>query len=187
MSDPDPNDLGEALGSVLGLTKVDHVALAVRDLERALELYVGVLGGRFVLGGDNDETGNRVVHVALGGFKLELLSPLRSGTLLDRTLEARGEGMHHITAVVADLPRAITALTEHGIEVTGTDLSNPIWCETFVRPRHNNGLLMQLVTTTREWGLPVDGIGLEEVLAGDVTFRHAWPCRRTSLVGREGS
>jgi len=166
-----------AAGAV-GTHKLDHVAVAVRDVEHALGLYVDALGAEFVLGGDNDETGNRVVHLALGGFKVELLQPLVPDNLLARTIERRGEGFHHVTFVVDDVAEAINALGEAGVATTGTDLDNPIWRETFVRPRDASGALLQLVATTRDWSSPVDGIGVDDVLAGRVVFEQAWPCWR---------
>lgn len=158
--------------------RFDHVALAVSEAEKALELFVGLLGGRFVLGGDNDETGNRIIHLAMGGFKVELMQPLRPDNLLARTIDKRGEGFHHITMVVDDLEQTVDSFGAAGLELTGTDLTNPIWQETFVRPRDAGGGLIQLVTTDRDWGQPVDGIELDDVLAGRVEFRDAWPCWR---------
>jgi methylmalonyl-CoA/ethylmalonyl-CoA epimerase len=159
--------------------RLDHVAVAVRDAERAVELYVDTLGGRFILGGDNDETGNRIIHLALGGFKVELMQPLRPDSVLARSIDRRGEGFHHATMVMDDLEETLEALDVAGVEVVGTDLSNPAWRETFVRPRDSGGALLQLVTTDRDWSRPVDGIGLHDVLAGRVEFRDAWPCWRS--------
>jgi methylmalonyl-CoA/ethylmalonyl-CoA epimerase len=158
--------------------RLDHVAVAVRDAERAVELYVDTLGGRFILGGDNDETGNRIVHLSLGGFKVELMQPLRPDSALARSIDKRGEGFHHATMVVEDLEESVETLGGAGIEVVGTDLSNPTWRETFVRPRDAGGALLQLVTTDRDWSKPVDGIGLHDVLVGRVEFQDAWPCWR---------
>jgi methylmalonyl-CoA/ethylmalonyl-CoA epimerase len=158
--------------------RLDHVAVAVRDAERAVELYVDALGGRFILGGDNDETGNRIIHLALGGFKVELMQPLRPDSALARSIDKRGEGFHHATMVVDDLEQTVETLGGAGIEVVGTDLSNPTWRETFVRPRDSGGALLQLVTTDRDWSKPVDGIALDDVLAGRVGFQDAWPCWR---------
>lgn len=165
-------------GNARGVQKLDHVAVAVRDARKALDLYVGLLGAQFVLGGDNDETGNRIIHLALGGFKVELMQPLRADNLLARTIDSRGEGFHHATFVVDDLAHTVDSFEAAGIHLTGTDLANPIWRETFVRPRDAGGALLQLVSTDRDWSQPVDGIQLDDVLAGRVEFKAAWPCWR---------
>lgn len=162
--------------------RFDHVAVAVRDAEAALDLYVGLLGGRFVLGGDNDETGIRIIHLTLGGFKLELMQPLRPDSLLSAFIERRGEGFHHVTMVVGDLLATVDTLEAAGIQTVGIDLSNLAWREVFVRPRDAGGALVQVVTTDQDWSRPVDGIGLEDVLSGRVQFRDAWPCWRKDEV-----
>lgn len=173
--------LVEGVGGLVGVNRLDHVAVAVRDAQQAVDLYVGALGAEFVMGGDNDETGNRILHFRLGGFKLEVMQPLRPDALLAPFVENRGEGFHHLTFVVDDLPAAIDALDRAGLATTGTDLTNPIWRETFIRPRDAGGALVQLVTTTRDWSHTVDAIALDDVLAGRVHFREAWPCWRDGV------
>lgn len=163
--------------------RFDHVAVAVRDARPSLDLYLGVFGGKFVLGGDNHDTGNRVIHLSLGGFKLEILQPLRADSHLAATIDKRGEGFHHVTLVVDDLPETMHAVEAAGLGLTGTDLTNPIWQETFLRPRDASGALVQLVSTDRDWSRPVDGIELEDVLAGRVGFQDAWPCWLESTEG----
>lgn len=174
---PEDTSFVSAVGAA-GVGRIDHVAVAVRDAEKALALYVDALGATFVLGGDNDETGNRIIHLAMGGFKVELLQPLVPDNLLARTIDRRGEGFHHVTFVVDDVAHSVRALDEAGVATTGTDLGNPIWRETFVHPRDAGGALLQLVSTTRDWSGPVDGIRVDDVLAGRVVFQHAWPCWR---------
>jgi methylmalonyl-CoA/ethylmalonyl-CoA epimerase len=176
---PEPGALTHPLADQDRLVRrFDHVAVAVRDIRKALDLYVGLLGARFVLGGDNDETGNRIIHLTLGGFKVELMQPLRPDTVLARTIDRRGEGFHHITMVVGDLQETVDSFEAAAIELVGTDLTNSTWRETFVRPRDAGGALLQLVTTDRDWSRPVDGIQVDDVLAGRVAFEDAWPCWR---------
>lgn len=165
-------------GDATRVRRLDHVAIAVRDLDRAWALFGKTLGGRFVTGGDNDETGIRLLHLYLGGFKLELMQPLRADSLLARTLDRRGEGMHHMTFVVDDVSMTVDALSAAGYPMTGTDLSNPVWRETFVKPMAAHGALLQFVDTTRDWSKGVDGVDLATVLRGGAVFLDAVPCVR---------
>ncbi|WP_285785975.1 VOC family protein [Microbispora sp. NBRC 16548] len=170
-------------GDATSVRRLDHVAVAVRDLDRAWALFGETLGGRFVTGGDNDETGIRLLHLYLGGLKIELVQPLRTDSLLARTLERRGEGMHHITFVVDDVSVTVDALSAAGYPMTGTDLSNPVWRETFVKPAATHGALLQFVDTTRDWSKGVDGVDLATVLRGGAVFLDAVPCARQAALG----
>ncbi|GGJ35293.1 hypothetical protein GCM10010121_053150 [Streptomyces brasiliensis] len=178
LSEAVPDAVPEAVGDAVGVRRLDHVALAVRDLDRAWAMFGETLGGRFVTGGDNDETGIRLLHLHLGGFKIELMQPLRADSLVSHTLDRRGEGMHHVTFVVDDLGTTVDVLPVAGYPLTGTDLSNPVWRETFVRPSATQGALVQFVDTTRDWSQGVDGVDLDTVLRGGAVFRGAVPCVR---------
>src|SRR4051794_4576163 len=116
------------------IQKVDHVAIAVEDMAAAMPLFRDALGGRFISGGDNDDTGIRLMHLMLPGFKLELLAPLRDDSILAHSLERRGPGFHHMTFFVDDVEATVDALEGDGFSVTGTDLASQNWSETFLKP-----------------------------------------------------
>jgi methylmalonyl-CoA/ethylmalonyl-CoA epimerase len=162
---------------------IDHVAVAVESIEEALALFGGVLGGTFVSGGDDDESGVRAVRVQLPGLRIELLQPLRDDTRLRAFLDRRGQGLHHLTMLVADLDEAIAQVEGAGFETTGTDRSRPWWQETYIRPRSGFGALIQLVETTERWDRPVEGLTVEDVLAG----RAIWSDGRAHLRSEGGA
>lgn len=162
---------------------IDHVAVAVESIEEALVLFQDVLGGSFVSGGDDDASGVRAVRVQLPGLRIELLQPLHDDTRLRAYLDARGQGLHHLTMLVADLDEAIAELEAQGFETTGTDRSRPWWMETYIRPRSGFGALIQIVETNERWDEPVEGLRIEDVLAG----RAIWADGRARLrPGGEG-
>lgn len=173
-----------ALGSLDGV-RFDHVGLVVRDVRAAAHLFIDVLGGEFLLGGDNHLTHNRVVQIALGGSKVELLQPLDEESALTAYLARRGEGFHHITLRVDDLERAVDQCREADVAPVEIDHSNPVWQEAFLSPRATGGTLLQLASSDRSWSEPLDGISLEQVLAGSIEFRDAWPVRRSSHAGTD--
>jgi methylmalonyl-CoA/ethylmalonyl-CoA epimerase len=160
--------------------KVDHVAIAVHDMTAAVRLFHDTLGGRFLTGGDYDDTGMRILHLALPGSKLELLQPLRSDSALQAHLDRRGPGFHHMTLFVDDLASSITVLEGSGFPVTGVDLSSPGWREAFLNPKASFGALLQFAETDRSWDEPTPGITLEDVLAGRVVWRDLVACLRSS-------
>jgi methylmalonyl-CoA/ethylmalonyl-CoA epimerase len=157
---------------------LDHIAIAVHDMSEAATLFVDLLGASLIAGGDNDGTGTRLMHLACGGFKLELMQPLRPDSLIAPRLEKSGPGFHHMTFVVDDLTETIDALDAVGIVAAGTDLSSPRWRETFLPPQRTFGTLLQLVDTTLRWDVPTVDYTLGDVLAGDVVWVDHIACLR---------
>jgi methylmalonyl-CoA/ethylmalonyl-CoA epimerase len=166
--------------------KVDHVAVSVPDLAEGARLFQDTLGGRFVTGGDNDDTGIRLVHFAFAGFKVELLQPLRDDSLLARTIRRKGTGFHHLTFVVDDVPATETVLERGGYPTTGTDVGNPKWCETFVRPTASFGALLQFASSTLDQDWSAEEFGLADVLAGRVVWHDTVACLRETVAERAG-
>lgn len=158
------------------ITKVDHIAIALEDISAAMPLFRDALGGRFIAGGDNLQTGVRLVHLMLPGFKLELMQSLRDDSILAPSMRRRGPGFHHMTFFVDDIPATVDAFSTAGFETTGTDVSSPNWSETFLRPRDSFGAMLQFVSTEREWDVPTRDFALEDVLAGRVQWRDFVPC-----------
>jgi methylmalonyl-CoA/ethylmalonyl-CoA epimerase len=160
------------------ISRVDHVAIALESVADAIPLFCGALGATFLTGGDNDETGIRLVHLQLPGLKLELLSPLRDDSLLAASLARRGPGFHHMTFFVDDVPQTVALLEADGFPTTGTDVSSPSWSETFLRPTASFGALLQFVSSTRTWGVATQDFTLDDVLAGRIVWRDFLACVR---------
>ncbi|MFD5747275.1 VOC family protein [Streptomyces sp. NPDC127033] len=157
---------------------VDHIGIAVPSVAEAVPLFVDLLGGRFLSGGDNDERGIRLLHLALGQFKIELLQPLRADAAVAAFLDGRGPGFHHLTLFVDDVPQTVEALAASGYAPTGTDTASPRWSETFLPPRATFGTLLQFTSTTTRWDVPAQDYGLRDVLAGRVVWRDYVACLR---------
>lgn len=157
---------------------LDHVAVALVDMAPAARLFIDVLGGRLLSGGDNDETRTRLMQVACGGFKVELMQPLHADTTLARHLGKRGEGLHHLTFMVDDVPSTVSSLDACGYDTVGTDTSPPNWAETFLSPRQSFGALIQFCATTLRFDVEADSYGVDDVLAGRVVWRDRVACLR---------
>lgn len=145
----------------------DHIAVAVRDLERAAVLYGDLLGGALVRGGDDIELGIRTMQFKYPpGVKVELLTPI-GDSYLARYLDKHGEGFHHATIFVADVHAAVAEFEEQGFDIVDFDPSMDTWQEAFVRPSSGFGALLQIVTSTSDWSAPVEGLTREGILAGE--------------------
>ena len=108
------------------IRKVDHVAIAVASIAETVPLFCDTLQGEFIAGGDNDDTGIRLVHLRLPGFKLELMQPLRADSFLQRHLDERGPGFHHMTFFVDDLRTTVAALDAGGEPEDSLLLGSPV-------------------------------------------------------------
>ncbi len=154
---------------MIGLSKLDHVSLAVRSLRDACRLFVDVLGAEFVGGGDNPKLDVKAVQLVLPpGTKIELLEPLGETSYLARYLDKHGEGIHHITVYVDDVAVAVAALEEAGYAVVDTDTETESWKETFLRPTSSFGALIQVAWARDRWDGGFEGIELDDVLEGRV-------------------
>lgn len=154
--------------STTGIRQVDHICLAVRDADRACRLFIDVMGGSFVGGGDNPALGVRAVQIKMGRIKVELLQPLEPGGYLDRYIDKHGEGFHHITMYVDDVAATDAALNEAGYGTVDLSTDRYDWKETFLRPSSAFGALIQLSTPSDPWPDQIPGITLQDVLQGRV-------------------
>ena len=135
---------------------IDHVALAVGDLDTVGHRWHDELGGR-VVGWSDGSPGYRSRQLRFrGGGKLELIAPVTRGDggFVDRFLDRFGQRIHHVTIKVDDLHEAISALTSAGLDVVDVQDADPTWQEAFLRPSQVGGLIVQVASTPHtddEW------------------------------------
>jgi len=127
---------------------VDHVGVAVKNLDEALSVYLDVLGfkllGVYVLA----ERKVRVAFLSTGGeTRIELLEPVGSDSPVAKFLENRGEGIHHIAVKVDNIERALEEFKRKGVMLV--DEKPRIGAEgkkiAFVHPKSTKGVLLELV------------------------------------------
>lgn len=132
-----------------GVLALDHVGIAVTDLDAAVRLHRDVLGLTVVHDEVNEEQGVRevVLRGPGGGAGVQLLAPLTPDSPVARFLDRRGPGLQQLAYRVADVDAAAAALRGQGLEVLyeqgrpGTDGSRV----NFVHPRDAGGVLVELV------------------------------------------
>ena len=92
------------------ITKIDHVGIAVRGLESRLPFWADALG--LDVGGietvDSEQV--KVAFLPVGEGRIELLEPTDDASAIGRHLSKRGEGIHHLTLEVDDLPELLERL-----------------------------------------------------------------------------
>jgi methylmalonyl-CoA/ethylmalonyl-CoA epimerase len=125
--------------------QVDHVAVAVRNIGSALPLFADALGGEFLFAGENLSQGFRWAQFRFPhGGKIELVTPLDGTGFVQRFLDRRGEGVHHVTFKVPDIAASITHLREQGVELMRVSTEHPSWKEAFIHPKDAHGVLIQI-------------------------------------------
>lgn len=101
------------------LTRIDHVGIACRSLDAAIERYTSVFGLAVASRETNAEQGVEeamlVVSAAPYASYVQLLQPLSPDTPVGRFLNKRGEGMHHIGYAVASVSQALEAIGGRGV------------------------------------------------------------------------
>ena len=127
--------------------KIDHVGIAVADLEAALALHARIYGMEVVHRETVREQGVEAVLLDVGESHVELLRPLADDTPVGRFLSARGPGLHHVAYRVADVEAALARLKEQGVRlidehpragIRGSQVA-------FLHPSASAGVLTELV------------------------------------------
>ena len=128
------------------LGKIDHLGIAVRDLESAVSRWRDVLGLAVVHREVVEDQGVEVAKLPVGESAVELICPTSDRGSVARFLEKRGEGIHHICFEVPDLAAALARLRDAGARLidetprvgAGGDLI------AFVHPVSTGGVLTEL-------------------------------------------
>jgi methylmalonyl-CoA/ethylmalonyl-CoA epimerase len=101
------------------LLRIDHVGIACRSLDAAIERYTFVFGLAVVSQETNDEQGVREAMLATSGESsyVQLLEPLGDDTPVGRFLARRGEGIHHVGYAVPDVVAALETFGGRGVRL----------------------------------------------------------------------
>jgi len=128
--------------------RLNHVAIAVPDLDRAVAQYRDLLGAKVSAAEDQPDHGVTTVFIELPNTKIELLYPLGEASPIAAFLEKhQGGGMHHLCYEVDDIIQARDRLTKEGARVLGDGEprigahGKPVL---FLHPKDFSGTLLEL-------------------------------------------
>lgn len=133
-------------GSENRMKKVDHIGIAVRDLNAVLPYYTDTLGLPLLKIEEVVSQKVRVAFIDAGNVKLELLEPMDNESAIFKFLEKKGEGIHHIAFGVVDIEQRMEELREKGVRLL-SDEPNPGAggaMVAFLHPKSSNGVLYEL-------------------------------------------
>jgi methylmalonyl-CoA/ethylmalonyl-CoA epimerase len=126
---------------------IDHVGIAVEEIDAALETYAGTFGMELVHRQRVPAHGVELAMLAAGLEHVELVAPLAPDTPVGRFLASRGPGIHHVAYRVADIDATLAALRQRDVELLDETpregaLESRI---AFLHPRSAGGVLTEIV------------------------------------------
>ena len=125
---------------------IHHIAIAVHDLDAALDFYRDALGLEMTERRTVPEEGVEIAFLPAGEGEIELLRPLDEAGGVARFLEKRGEGLHHVCLAVDDVEAAMERLQAAGAQLLSdeprVDAHGTRYV--FVRPKSAHGVLVEL-------------------------------------------
>ncbi|HEY9684018.1 MAG TPA: methylmalonyl-CoA epimerase [Oculatellaceae cyanobacterium] len=127
-------------------TRLDHIAVAVRSLDEALQFYKESFGLECIEIEEVAEQGVRVAKLDLGNTHLELLEPLSEDTPVGKFLQSRGPGLHHICVGVNNIVERLDCLKTAGTKLIDEQpkLGASGARIAFVHPKSTGGVLLEL-------------------------------------------
>jgi len=127
--------------------KLDHVVIAVNDLNEGIAQYEKALGMKPSRTGEYPERGFKSAFYDLpGGGFLELIQPTDATGPVAKGLAARGEGVYLVALAVEDIAAEVAAMRARGVRLIGDPgPGQPISDMVFIHPRETKGVLLQLV------------------------------------------
>jgi methylmalonyl-CoA/ethylmalonyl-CoA epimerase len=127
--------------------RIDHIGVAVDDLDAAIELHTRAYGMELVHRETVEAQGVEAVLLDVGENHVELLAPLSGETPVGKFLAKRGPGLHHVAYQVADIDAALASLRDAGVRMIDEEPRVGIRSSrvAFLHPAASGGVLTELV------------------------------------------
>jgi len=127
--------------------RIDHIGVAVEQIEPSLELYRDRFGLRVAHREVVESQGVEAVLLDVGENHVELIAPLGSETPVGKFLTRQGPGLHHVAYQVADIEATLAALKQAGLELIDQEPRVGIRGSrvAFMHPRATAGVLTEIV------------------------------------------
>jgi methylmalonyl-CoA epimerase len=132
--------------------QIDHIGVAVEDLDDAIALYRDRLGMREQHRETVEAFGVEAVLLEIGDAHVELLTPISSDSAVARFLEQKGPGMHHVAYRTEDIDAALERLRESGVRMLDEQPRTGILESrvAFVHPKSTGGVLTEIVQPSED-------------------------------------
>lgn len=128
------------------MEKLEHIGIAVKDLDGANKLFARLLGREHYKIESVDSEQVTTSFFEIGGVKIELLQATDDVSAIARFIDKKGEGVHHLAFEVTDIRESIRHYQQLGFELINAEpkkgADNKLVC--FLHPKSCNGVLIEL-------------------------------------------
>ncbi|MBI4620838.1 MAG: methylmalonyl-CoA epimerase [Desulfobacterales bacterium] len=128
------------------IKKINHVGVAVKDLDKAVSLFENAFGAKVIFRKVFEDQKLESAMVSMGENRFELSQTIDPDGVMGKFIESRGEGIHHVSLQVEDMEKAIAHFENQGLKVVGKGTvgsgGNKI-C--FLHPKDIFGVLIEII------------------------------------------
>ncbi len=104
-------------GTFYMMNNVDHIGIAVSNIEESIAYYTNVLGLKLLKIEEVESQQVKVAFIDAGNVKIELLEPMSEKSAVHGFIEKRGQGIHHVAFGVTGIEERMQELREHGVRL----------------------------------------------------------------------
>ncbi len=136
------------------ITGLDHVGIAVADLEKSLDTFRRLfsIDEAAIHRERVEEQGVEIASFTVGNIRIELLAPLSEQSPVAKFLAKRGEGIHHLSFATTDIRQDLHTLEQQGFRLVDAEPrsgAHQMWIA-FLHPKSTNGVLIELCQPKNE-------------------------------------
>jgi len=127
--------------------KIDHIGIAVKSLTETIKIYEDAIGLKVDAYDQVDDQGVRVAMLNIGESRIELLEPTGPDSPIEKFMNKRGEGIHHIAVTVENIQKALERLKASGVRLIDNEPRRGAHNTriAFIHPSSTHGVLLELV------------------------------------------
>ena len=125
--------------------KIDHIAIAVNDVEESAKVYQQALGVSSVKFETVESEGVKIAIIELENGRIELMQPTNDSSPIKKFLDKKGQGLHHMALDTNDIEDEVERMEGCGIQFLGKIRPGSAGTKvTFIHPKSLNGVLAEL-------------------------------------------
>jgi len=126
------------------IKKINHVGIAVKDLDRAVEFFQETYGAKLLRREKLEDQKMESALISIAEARFELLGSLEPQSIIDKFIERRGEGIHHVSLEVDQFDQVIKEIKAKGVKVI-SEADTKDFKAAFLHPQSNFGVLTEIV------------------------------------------